>query len=81
MDINSIIIAILAFMGVAVTALSTVFGAMLKTLANRVSELEVAKSELRKYNHKLWNWCRSTVTVYEVWRRPGAPDLDPIPES
>lgn len=35
---------------------------------------------IEEYNRRLWAWARNLLDLYYRWRRPEAPDPDPLPE-
>ena len=75
------IVAMITLLGVIVTAVSTVFGIILKIMSDRIGEIEEESERVMGYNRRLWNWAREHLDLYYRYRKEGAPNPVPIPHE
>lgn len=75
------IVAMITLLGVIVTAVSTVFGIILKIMSERIGEIEEESERVMGYNRRLWNWAREHLDLYYRYRKEGAPNPVPIPHE
>ena len=75
------IVAMITLLGVIVTAVSTVFGIILKIMSERIGEIEEESERVMGYNRRLWNWAREHLDLYYRYRKEGAPNPAPIPHE
>jgi hypothetical protein len=79
---------VLAFAGLILTGVLTAFGVMLRTQANRITEvedsLEQAKLQVKstdEFSQRLWKYCRHILDMYYKHRKDGAPDPPELPQK
>lgn len=77
---------VLAFAGVIIASALTTFGVILGVQAKRITDIEddLAEAKTRvdsakKYNMKLWEYCRALLDLYYRHRREDAPDPPKLP--
>lgn len=75
------VVAMITLLGVIVTAVSTVFGIILKIMSTRIAEIEEESERVMGYNRRLWNWAREHLDLYYRHRKEGAPNPAPIPHE
>ena len=75
------IVAMITLLGVIVTAVSTVFGIILKIMSDRIGEIEEESERVMGYNRRLWNWAREHLDLYYRYRKEGSPNPVPIPHE
>ena len=80
-DIVELTVAIMALLGVVVSAVAAIFGVIMKSFATRIYELEQDTKKLMVYNQKLWAWARTHLDLYYRYRTPESPEPTPIPHE
>lgn len=78
--------SVLAFAGIIIASALTAFGVILGAQAQRITDIEdnLADAKARvdsakKYNMKLWEYCRALLDLYYRHRREDAPDPPKLP--
>lgn len=72
---------VLAFAGLILTGVLTAFGVMLRTQANRITEIENSLAQADEFSQRLWKYCRHILDMYYKHRKDGAPDPPELPQK